>query len=161
MKKENGVFLQDFFAKGLIEIREDGSIWSKVTNAHKATYKDRRDGYPCIIMRGKEFKVHQAVWVWFNGIVPDGFEIDHIDNNKLNNRIDNLQLLTPQQNYMKQAALIRGANNFSCKITEDQVREIRKRSAAGETIRAIAKDYPVSRTQINRIIKRKKWAWLD
>lgn len=35
--------------------------------------------------------------------IPDGFEVDHKDNDRTNDDINNLQLLTPEQNRLKQA----------------------------------------------------------
>lgn len=35
--------------------------------------------------------------------IPDGFEVDHINNDKTDDRIDNLQILTAEQNRLKQA----------------------------------------------------------
>ena len=42
--------------------------------------------------------VHRAVWEAFNGPVPDRLEINHKDLDKTNNRLDNLELVTHQQN---------------------------------------------------------------
>ena len=49
----------------------------------------------------KSFAIHVLVYNTFKGKVPNGFEIDHIDNNKLNNDIDNLQLLKSRKNVSK------------------------------------------------------------
>lgn len=45
--------------------------------------------------------VHRIVFRAFIGDIPIGFQIDHIDGNKKNNSIDNLQLLTPSENTKK------------------------------------------------------------
>jgi hypothetical protein len=37
---------------------------------------------------------HVLVWEFVNGPVPPGYDIHHRDDDKLNNRIDNLQLVT-------------------------------------------------------------------
>ena len=37
---------------------------------------------------------HRVVWEIFNGEIPENMEIDHIDGNPLNNRIDNLRLVS-------------------------------------------------------------------
>jgi len=41
---------------------------------------------------------HRVVWFMHNGPIPDGFEIDHIDQDKLNNNITNLRLVTRSGN---------------------------------------------------------------
>ena len=40
--------------------------------------------------------VHRLVWEAFNGSIPEGYHVDHMDNNPSNNRLDNLQCLSPR-----------------------------------------------------------------
>ena len=49
----------------------------------------------------KKYSVHRFVWKCFNGIIPEGKVIDHINNDKEDNRLCNLQLLTQQDNCKK------------------------------------------------------------
>lgn len=52
----------------------------------------------------KQFFIHQLVAMAFKGHKPDGthrIEVDHKDNNKLNNRADNLNLITSRENNSK------------------------------------------------------------
>ena len=51
----------------------------------------------------KLFKVHQLVAMAFLNHKPDGHKlvVDHIDNDKLNNRLDNLQIITQRENTSK------------------------------------------------------------
>lgn len=46
--------------------------------------------------------VHRIVYGWYNRVVPTGMVIDHINSNKLDNRLENLQLFTPKQNINKE-----------------------------------------------------------
>ena len=48
----------------------------------------------------KPILCHRAIWVLFNKEVPDGMQIDHIDGDKLNNRIENLRLASASNNSM-------------------------------------------------------------
>lgn len=45
--------------------------------------------------------VHRAVYAWYKGSAKASLVVDHINNNKTDNRIDNLQLLTVKDNIWK------------------------------------------------------------
>lgn len=64
-----------------------------------------KDGYLkyhlCQGKRTINLFVHRVIWMVFNGDIPDGLTVDHIDGDKTNNNISNLQLLTAEQNAVK------------------------------------------------------------
>lgn len=41
--------------------------------------------------------MHRYVWEYYNGKIPNGYEVHHIDFNKENNSISNLELLTKEE----------------------------------------------------------------
>ena len=45
--------------------------------------------------------LHNVIYAWYKGEVPLGYDVDHVDNNSFNNNIDNLQLLTHEENIRK------------------------------------------------------------
>ena len=49
----------------------------------------------------KDYLQHRFVYEVFQGPIPSCFEVDHINNFRSDNRIKNLQLLTPQKNSEK------------------------------------------------------------
>ena len=49
----------------------------------------------------KNYLVHRFVYECFKGVIPKGMETDHIDADKKNNSISNLQLLTKKENIRK------------------------------------------------------------
>ena len=49
----------------------------------------------------RQYFVHRFVYECFNGEIPKGKETDHIDGDKKNNLISNLQLLTKKENIQK------------------------------------------------------------
>ena len=40
----------------------------------------------------KGIRLHREVWKYHNGEIPKGYHVHHIDSNKNNNSIDNLEL---------------------------------------------------------------------
>ena len=51
----------------------------------------------------KRYHVHRFVWECFNGPIPNDKVIDHINNDKMDNRLSNLQLMSQQENCLKSA----------------------------------------------------------
>lgn len=49
-------------------------------------------------LKGKHFLVHRLIWESFNGPIPKGYDIDHLDGNPANNCLDNLEMVTHQEN---------------------------------------------------------------
>ena len=45
---------------------------------------------------------HRHVWRELKGEIPDGYEVDHINNNKQDNRIENLQCISLKENRQRQ-----------------------------------------------------------
>lgn len=46
----------------------------------------------------KKYLAHRVIWIFLNGHIDDGFEIDHVNGLKHDNRIENLRLATRKQN---------------------------------------------------------------
>ena len=72
----------------------------------KGNYNDR--GYYMVRVGGRDKKpktirANRFIFECFNGIIPEGLVIDHINNKKDDNRLENLKLITQQQNCKKAA----------------------------------------------------------
>lgn len=62
---------------------------------------DKSSGYRRISVDGKQFRAHRLVWKMLKNEEPPEL-VDHIDSDRANNRIDNLQEATHSQNLRKQ-----------------------------------------------------------
>ena len=85
---------------------KDGNILSLKTKKNLKMTKDR-GGYLYFTIYNKKienhikYSNHRFVFEVFKGPIPKCFEVDHVNNFKFDNRIKNLQLLTPKQNKQK------------------------------------------------------------
>lgn len=61
-------------------------------------YRTVKGMYSSVKINGKAALVHRLIWVIHYGEIPDGMVINHKDNNSLNNKISNLELITQAQN---------------------------------------------------------------
>ena len=95
-------------------VSDEADIWSEViyTSNQKCPFiierkhVVRENIYEKVFCRSRDrgrmtFFVHRLVWLAFRGEVPQGLQIDHIDQNMHNNRLDNLQLVTRNENVRK------------------------------------------------------------
>ena len=55
-------------------------------------------GYLQVSLLGRKLQVHRVLWELRNGPISDGYYIDHVDGDRLNNTPQNLRLATAAQN---------------------------------------------------------------
>lgn len=55
------------------------------------------NGYLTIMIDGKNYRCHRLAWLYVHGEFPEG-HLDHINQNKTDNRISNLRVATKKQN---------------------------------------------------------------
>ena len=84
------------------EVFEDGRIFSYKKN--KFLKPTTKNGYQVVCLYDnegnmKQYLVHRVVYESVTGApIPDGLQVNHIDENKANNSISNLNLMTPKEN---------------------------------------------------------------
>lgn len=133
---------------------------------------DGGDGYLKTMLQNdngkyKSWGIHKFIAFTYLGERPDGLEINHIDGNKLNNSPSNLEYCTKSENLKHAYAnnLIdpaRGSKNGMAKLTEDDVRAIRKHAKESGRYygrKKLASKYGVTEGQIKDIVTRRRNVW--
>lgn len=105
---------------------------------------------------------HRLVWETFRGPIPRGFHINHLDGDKHNPRLDNLECVTPGRN-LKHAydtglrVPPTGSKWHASKLAEPQVVRIKELLAKGRSQTEIAKRYFVHQCTISDIARGITW----
>lgn len=144
-------------------VSEDGQIISKKTGR---VLKPRRlpAGYHrvslCVDGKPKDSYIHRLVAQSFIPNPESKPCVNHINGNKADNRVENLEWCTygENQQHAIDTGLLscRGEAHSNSKLTEDAVREIRQ-NAQGLSQAALGKLYGVSAAMVNRVRARKAW----
>lgn len=112
----------------------------------------------------KGYRLSALVAAVFIGVRPEGYDIDHIDGNKLNNHYRNLEYVTRKENIIRSHKLglqrpPKGSDHWKSKINEDTIKAIRREYIPRVVSFAmLANRYSTSRSAIQQIIERKTWA---
>lgn len=150
--------------------RVDGNNCAKVGYILKPIYLD--SGYTSIRLRYKgrtERKlIHSYVMEAFVGERPNGYEINHINGNRSDNRLCNLEYCTPSQNKLhsynilgRKPSSARGEANAKSKLTEYQVTTIRRLySGGGVSQQSIANQYGITQNMVSKIVLKQCWKHL-
>ena len=86
----------------------DGNVINIIKKVPRKGNKSNRGYMKCRVRKHAQpsyttYYVHRFIYECFNSVIPDGKEIDHINNIRDDNRLFNLQLPTPSENNKKAA----------------------------------------------------------
>ena len=140
-------------ANGIVYGMRGKPIGNPTTNGYIAI---GRNGY-------RDMSAHRMIWESVHGPIPAGLQINHINGVKHDNRIANLELVTPKQNirHAHRNGLCEnrptGERIGTSKLTTQQVKEIQARLKSGITQRKLAGEYGVSQSVISDIARGVSW----
>ena len=143
---------------GLYQIANNGMVWS-VRSKQFMKLRKNQNGYMVVDLRKNNTKVTKQV----HRLVADAFlphlnpaqdQVNHIDHNRTNNYVYNLEWVTAKQN--NNHALISG--RYPTKVTVSDVIRIRHLyNTTGTSIANLAVQFNVTEGHIRRIINRTAW----
>lgn len=109
--------------------------------------------------KNKLFRIHRLVAQTFIPNLENKPFVNHKDGDKLNNKVENLEWVTPSENtkHAYKNNLINRDNHLESvkklrKLSESDVRDIKNKYSKDYSCRKLAKEYNVSVSTINRII---------
>lgn len=149
------------------EISQSGIIRNVKTKYIKSQYVSDTGYYMITISKNnksKPYRVHRLIANNFIENPKKLKEVNHIDGNKLNNDLSNLEWVSHfgnmQHAFSTGLANNTGVKNGMTKLNERKVREIKELLKQGISQYKIAKKYNVSRSAILKIHLNKTWKHL-
>lgn len=127
----------------------------------------RKDGYPQVVLtrdnKKRPFKVHVLVAAAFIGPRPEGYDVNHRNADRADNRAGNLEYVTRSENNLHAMKLgrmsipgLKGEQHPHAKLTADSVRYIRAMKGV-KTNRELAAEFGVSQAVIWRAQAGETW----
>lgn len=145
-----------------------GNVYNR--NKRKMTPQNHTGGYDKVSLWDKQTRtkqnryIHRLVAINFIENPNNYKYVNHINGNKKDNRVKNLEWCSAKHNTnhaIKNGLIKTGENSTSSKLTNKQVTDIRNSYVKGKiTYEQLGKKYGVSKSQIERIVNKKRWKQL-
>lgn len=142
------------------EVSDLGGLRNTVTGRRHNPKPNKRGYVMASFDNRKREQLHRVVLKAFRGPPPAGTEGSHLNGTASDNRLVNLEWETHSQNLRRirdHGASNQGERVSTAKLTERDVREIRRRYAAGATGTALAKEFGVVHGTIYGAVGGRTW----
>lgn len=146
------------------ECNEFGQIRKVGKEELKSTYADKQ-GYERVGVyfdcKDHSMRVHNLIMNAFYGEKPfDKAEINHIDGNKMNNSLDNLEWCTAKENSrhsVESGLYPSGERHYNSKYKQEDILEMYKLYKNGNSVSEIASLYNNDYRNVIRIVHGDRW----
>ena len=165
--------LRDILGHPNYSVTRDGRVWSKPRKDRLGrpcggrflSPNNKRTGYlyVCLNYNGdkNERAIHRLVLEAFVGPCAVGHECRHLDGNRKNNQLENLQWGTSsenQQDRITQGTIPRGSKHYLAKLDEETARVIFDSYHDGiATLKELASAFGVSQQTVSMIVNKQAW----
>lgn len=154
---------------GRYAVSDDGEVMSMnfaKTGVPGILKKSPQRGYLSVELfdqhgKNKRITVHRLVAAAFIGPRPPGYQVNHKDGDKKNNRASNLEYVTASENIRHSFAIglqsNQGEKHSQAKLKEPDVLRIRELLALGLTQAEVARSYGITPSAVSRIKSGELW----
>lgn len=139
-------------------ITKNGEVLSNYKNKWKQLKTGwSKDGYECIKLNKKDYKIHRLVALAFIPNPNNLPQVNHIDGNKSNNCVENLEWCNNSYNQQHawNTGLQQKRHPTNCKLSQKEADNVRLQYSIGMSTNELARIYNVSKTTIKDIINGK------
>ena len=161
--------------EGRYDVSDDGRVRSYWRQPWRSTPQrilrpmlETKAGYPAVVLcdgqTKRRIRIHRLVLEAFVGPRPAGLGARHLNGNPADCRLSNLVWGTQAENMadsVRHTTSPKGVRHGMAKLTEDDVREIRRLLASGAKQIDIAARFGVTDSAVREIKTGRNWGWLD
>lgn len=147
--EKDGEFYQG--SRKLVEVAQQNNQVKYSNHTKYYLYYNLKNG-----AKYKMIAVHRLKWLYYNGDIPKGYIVDHINNDSTDNRLENLQLITRSENTKKNAV---GRNQLYYQLGAEeyerrqQIRKTHQQAVELKKQKAAEQRAQVLKDHINRLVK--------
>lgn len=140
--------------------------YARFVRGRLLSQRTARGGYRVVSLSGAHpgnRLVHRLVAEAFVGPAPDGYQVNHRNGDKLDNRPENLEYVTPSENTQHAydtGLQKRGEGHYNAKLTEEAVLSMRA-NRGRLTYKQMADRYGVTVSTVKTVISSRSWAHID
>ncbi len=180
--KDNEKYWLDLYNKGLIEIDFDtGFVYSWLCGGRTDIKKKNKRKIGSSGYKREHWYVHLAagpnrqtrynilahrfIWIVANGDISNGYELNHKNGIKDDNRLENLEIATRQENNLHKCRVLKklggtscGENSIFSKLIWEKVIEIRRLwNEKLKNMREIAEEFDICYPTVSNIVYYRSW----
>ncbi len=167
---DNDRFFTKLVKEGYLTISDSGVVKNNYTGrligaVGSGQYKKISVRDPSI-NKNRHIQVHRLVYLIYYGPIEQDIQINHIDANKLNNHISNLETVTPKENsaHAKRLGLLsppKGERNGNSIFSDEQVIQIRELHSNGKSLDDLSLEFGTNWDNMYQLVSGRSYRHLN
>lgn len=146
-------------------VYNDGTIFSLKSKTNMSLQKDANGRLLVKLCKGKDdTKMHSVSRLVAKHFIPNTLnklEVNHIDGNIENNKVENLEWVNPKENIQHKIHQLgkdhRGSRNGMAKLNLEQVEKIKQLYSSGYKQKQLGKMFNITQGKISKVVNGKSY----